>query len=93
MKNSIIIDGIVYYKESPEAKDASVTLEKYKWLVAEIRQSEQEATELYENMQEEGLNFSTIEAEGYLRAMKVIYGKMNYIEECLSGTDSAINKE
>ena len=33
-------------------------------------------------MQDEGLSIGMIEAEGYLRAMKTIAGKVQYIEEC-----------
>lgn len=82
MKNSIVVDGVTYYREQPDLIKAKAVLEKYEWLTGDIRHFVQEAQALYDNMKDEGLSIGMIEAEGYLRAMKTLAEKVKYIEEC-----------
>jgi hypothetical protein len=44
-----------------------------KYLVDNLETQMQQAQELYNDMKENGLSFSTIEAEGYLRGFKNAY--------------------
>lgn len=81
MKNSIVVDGVVYYREPTDLTKAKKVLEKYDWMKEEIRSELGKAQSLYDNMKEEGLTFSTIEAEGALRAVKRIVNTINYIDE------------
>jgi|GEM_PF-6839660 len=81
MKNSIIVDGVTYYREQPELTKAKVAIEKYEWLTASIRHVLEAAQGLYDNMKEEGLNFSSIEAEGYLRCAKQLSNEIAAIED------------
>ncbi len=81
MKNSIVVDGIEYFREHPKANENQVFVERYDWLKSRIEQEMHNAQELYENMKEEGLNFGTIEAEGYLRCAKFFANTLKMIEE------------
>lgn len=55
--------------------------ERYEWLCESIIRLQQEAQILYEDMQQNGLKFSSVEAEGYLRAMKNVVNEIARIDE------------
>lgn len=61
--------------------------ERYEWLCTSITNLHQEAQSLYEDMQQNGLKFSSIEAEGYLRAMKTVTNEIARIDEHFAATD------
>lgn len=83
-KNSIVVDGVTYYKEHPDLEKAKAVLENYEGLVWNIKNHLRTAEELYEDFKEQGLTFNTIEAEGFLRSAKTVMGFLDYIEENMS---------
>lgn len=80
MANKIVVDGVTYYQEHPDLAKAKVLVEKWGWLTDFIISTNEQAQELYDNMKEEGLQFSTIEAEGFLRAAKTMTNKVTEIQ-------------
>lgn len=80
-KNSIVVDGVTYYKEHPDMEKAKNVLKKYECLVWDIKDHLKTAEGLHEDFKEQGLTFNTIEAEGFLRSAKTVMGFLNQIEE------------
>lgn len=83
MKNKIVVDGVTYYRELPDHVKSKHLIEHLEWIKHDLAGLLQDAQDLYDNMQEEQLRFSVIEAEGYLRAMKTVNGKVEHIDECM----------
>lgn len=75
---SEILDAVNALDQQPEHP---TWRERYEWLCASITGLHQEAQNLYEDMQQNGLKFSSIEAEGYLRAMKTVVNEIKRIDE------------
>jgi hypothetical protein len=82
-KTSIVVDGVTYHAEQPELKKAKIAIEKFEWIKISIENQLAAAQNLYDNMREEGLNFGSIEAEGFLRAMKTLSSEIKMIEDTL----------
>lgn len=79
-KNSIVVDGVTYYKEHPDLEKAKDVLEKYEDLVWDIKNHLKKAEDLYEDFKEQGLTFNSIEAEGFLRSAKTVMGFLDQVE-------------
>lgn len=59
-----------------------MNIDKEKEIKFELDAFLEDAQQLYENFYVEGLNVNTIEAEGYLRAVKTIRNEIYKILEC-----------
>lgn len=81
MKNKIVVDGVEYFRETPEMAEMKKVVERYEWLKADIEHELQNAQALYDNMKEEGLSFGTVEAEGYVRCAKLMVNLIKRVEE------------
>ena len=80
-KNSIVVDGVMYYAEHPDLTKAKQAIDKWEWIKSEILVTNEQAQALYDNMKEEGLAFGSVEAEGFLRCAKTLAEKAKYIED------------
>jgi len=69
MKNSITVDGVVYYKHV--VTEAEIKLKTIKEVISRFRsaleEQVQDAEQIYKELTEDGLKFNSIEAEGNLR--------------------------
>lgn len=83
-RNSIVVNGVTYYKEHPDLEKAKAVLNKYESLVWDIKDHLRTAESLYEDFKEQGLTFNTIEAEGFLRSAKTVMGFLDRVEENMS---------
>lgn len=54
---------------------------KYEMLVYDLKRELENAESLYNDYEDQKLTFNTIEAEGFLRAMKTVKGHLDFIEE------------
>ncbi len=81
MKNKIVVDGVEYFRETPEMTEMKKVAERYEWLKSDIERELENAQALYDNMKEEGLNFGTVEAEGYLRCAKLMVNLIKQVED------------
>ncbi len=80
MKNSIVVDGVEYFREQPEVQNQAY-VECYDWLKTRIEEELRNAQDLYDNMKEEELKFGTVEAAGYLCCAKFFANTLKMIEE------------
>ena len=79
-KNSIVVDGVTYYREQPELTKAKVTLEKWDWLKDRLAQMRVEAQRSHNLALSETLTFNKVEAEGFLRCAIQIANVIKEIE-------------
>ena len=56
----------------------------WQWFEIELNNSIEEARALYNDFEKNGLSFSKVEAEGYLRAMLTIKSEFDRIKEISS---------
>lgn len=80
MDNSIVVNGVTYYRVLPVSEDLAKLKENYDWLAQEIREAEYHARTTYEQMKDMGLSIGMVEAEGFLRATKNMVATLDYIE-------------
>ena len=80
-KNSIVVDGVTYYAEHPDLTKAKQALEKWEWIKSDILSTVEQSQRFYDKMKDDGLTFSTIEAEGYLRCAKTLKNTIEMIEQ------------
>lgn len=92
--DSVLIGGIAFWR-NPGSSDALERVdrlhelleesqgykEKYEWLCKLLEEEKQEAQETYDSMKSQSLGFSTVEAEGFLRAMNLVKKLIVYVEE------------
>lgn len=77
MKEHIVVDGITYYRKPVIDEVILNKAENYDWLVDDINWLLSEAQETYDYMKQEGFTTGMIEAEGFLRAMKIMADKID----------------
>ena len=75
-KISTIISQLREIQIEDSESNESYLKNEFKCLVGLLESQVGEAQYLYDNMKEEGLKFSTIEAEGYLRGLKVAFNSV-----------------
>lgn len=80
MNDSIVVNGVTYYREKPTDVVNVELLEKYNWLKNEIGNTLRNSQELYDQMKADGLCVGMIEAEGSLRTAKEMQKWLDYIE-------------
>lgn len=80
-KNSIVVDGVTYYKEHPDVEKANIAIRKFEGLAWDIRDHLRTAEALYEDFKEQGLTVNAIEAEGFLRSAKTIMDRLEAAEK------------
>lgn len=81
MDETIIINGVTYYRKQEAGPDVVRLTERLDWLEQEIRTMLTTAQSLYDQMREDGLTVGTIEAEGYLRAARDMQKWVDYVME------------
>ena len=80
MKKTIVLNGKTYIAlDDVQASTADDT--RYEELVEIINQEYKDAKYLYNDMKQQELSFGTIEAEGYVRALRIILSQIENIEE------------
>ena len=72
-----LIEREVYHRSTPN----KVFEEKYSHLTSDIEFELSRAQESYNELKADGLTANTIEAEGYLRALRWVESSIKYVDE------------
>ena len=81
MENSIVVNGVTYYRTQPKTDNYK---DKYYCLVLDLKDYIKDAEAIYEEFKALGLNFNSIEVEGYLRSAKMVEDIIKKVEEYMS---------
>lgn len=81
MDETIVVNGVTYYRQKPADAVNEELREKYEWIKTEASQMLSRAQELYDQMKNDGLTIGLIESEGYLRAAKDMQKWVDYVEK------------
>lgn len=92
--DQVCVQGVTFYRNAGDSDaeskvshlrelltEAQGYKEKYQWLCKLLEEEQQEAQETYDSMKSQSLDFSTVEAEGFLRAMNLVKKLIVYVEE------------
>ena len=77
----VYVNDVPFYREAADLTKAKKVLVKWEWIKRHIENELVDAQAEYDDLKENGLSFSIIEAEGALRAIMDVKRQLDQIDE------------